>query len=95
MAQATTTEKPFAVGEFADFYEGEYRSKVEVIAVDGDEVTALVAGELVIFTPRPSDGMLVKLGSPDHEVMPTMIYRRAVTAEEKQGFFNRVKSFFA
>ena len=94
MTQATTTEKTFEAGEVVDFYQGEYRSKVEVVSVDGDEVVALVAGGRVIFTPRPSDGMLVKLGSPDYEVLPTMIYRREDKAPAKAGFLKKVADFF-
>lgn len=88
----TKTPETFVTGETVSYYHGEYRMDVKVVAVDGDRVTVAVYGDLVTFTPRPSDGMFVKLGSPDHEVLPTMIYHREVPAPKKA---NAVATFFS
>lgn len=71
----------FVVGEMVDFCDGEYRRKVQVTAVNGNEVTARVRAQPMVFTPRPSDGKHVKVGSPDYEVTPTMISRPAPKAK--------------
>lgn len=78
----TKTPETFVTGETVTYYEGEYRKDVQVVAVDGDRVTVAVYGDLVTFAPRVSDGMHVELGSPDHEVLPTMIYHREVPAQK-------------
>jgi hypothetical protein len=76
MTEQSNPEQPekFIVNEWATFYEGEERRKVQITAVDGSTVTARVYGQPMTFSPRPSDGKFVKVGSPDHEVMPTMIH---------------------
>jgi hypothetical protein len=96
MSAAISTE-PYTKGEKVSLYIGESQTTVEVVSVDGDEVTVNHYGELVIFTPRASDRMMVKLGSPDHEVMPTMIYRpeSAPAQVAKKSFFEKVVDFFA
>lgn len=93
MAQAFIDQKPFVKGEFVTLYEGEYRTKVEVVQVDGNEVTVNHYGQLTIFTPRLSDGMFVKLGSPDFEVMPTMIYHAQDEVPTPQTFLQKMFSF--
>lgn len=77
MNSENTLDRPsaaeFIVNEWAQFFEGEERRKVQITEVNGSEVTARVYGKPMTFTPRPSDGKFVKKGSPDYEVMPTMI----------------------
>ena len=96
MSVAVSTA-PYAKDEKVTLYVGEDQTTVDVVSVDGDEVTINHYGELIIFAPRASDGMMVKLGSPDHEVMPTMIYRRRPRAQKvaKKSFFEKVVDFFA
>lgn len=88
-----STPEVFIVGEWAKFYEGEENRKVQITEVNGTEVTARVHGRPMTFTPRPSDGKFVKKGSPDHEVMPTMIsYLPPV--EKKKTTWRDVRDFF-
>lgn len=96
MSVAVSTE-PYTKGEKVTLYVGEDQTTVDVVSVDGDEVTVNHYGELVIFAPRASDGMMVKLGSPDHEVMPTMIYRRRPRAQKvaKKSVLDKLVEFFA
>lgn len=82
MSAAISTE-PYKKGDKVTLYVGESQTTVEVVSVDGNEVTVNHYGDLVIFAPRASDGMMVKLGSPDYEVLPTMIYRRRPRPEQK------------
>jgi hypothetical protein len=93
MAATFTDTKPFIVDEWVSHYEGEYRHKVQVVAVDGDTVTIEDHGRQEKFSPRASDGMFVKLGSPDFEVMPTMIYHREEPVEKmsRRSFFGFFK----
>lgn len=92
-SEAQPTPGVFVVGEWAKFYEGEESRSVQITEVNGDEVTARVYGRPMTFTPRSSDGKFVKKGSPDHEVMPTMIAyippaeeKKAVTFKSALGF---------
>lgn len=76
MSATAILTKPFIKDEWVSHYEGEYRHQVQVVAVDGDVVTIEDNGRQKKFSPRASDGMFVLVGSPDFEVMPTMIYHR-------------------
>jgi hypothetical protein len=71
--EAQNPTEAFIVGEWVTFYEGEERRKFQITEVAGSKVTVRVYGQPMTFSPRPSDGEFVKVGSPDHEVMPTMI----------------------
>lgn len=77
----------FVVDEWAQFYEGEERRKVQITVVTDNEVTVRVYGSPMTFRPRPSDGEFVKVGSPDHEIMPTMI--RPIAPEPKKSKTSR------
>lgn len=83
----------FIVGEWAEFYEGEARRKVQITAVNGSEVTARVKGRPMVFIPRNSDGKLVKAGSPDYEVMPTMITSLPPSAKKEKTSWRDVGDF--
>ena len=89
------TPETFVVGETVTFYRGDDRYSVEVIGVDGDVVRAKVFGEVMVFTPRASDGMHVKLGSPDFEVMPDMIYHPEPVEPVKVSFWKRIANLFS
>lgn len=94
-SQASSTPEEFKVGEWAQFYEGEDRRKVQITAVTDTEVTARVYGSPMTFNPRPSDGEFVKAGSPDHEVMPTMIRPIAPAPEKsKASRWRDIRDFF-
>lgn len=85
----------FKVGEWAQFYEGEERRRVQITAVNDTEVTVRVYGSPMVFAPRPSDGEFVKVGSPDHEVMPTMIRPIAPKPEKSKGSrWRDIRDFF-
>lgn len=71
--EETTAPETFVVGEWAELYEGKSHRKAQITAVNGVEVTARVHGKPMTFAPRVSDGKMVKKGSPDYEVRPTMI----------------------
>lgn len=97
MTAQSTPEGPsapesFVVGEWATFYEGEDRRKVQITAVTESEVTARVHGQPMTFVPRTSDGELVKKGSPDYELMPTMI-RWIAPVEKKKTTWRDVRDF--
>lgn len=85
-----TSPETFVVDETVSYFEGEHRTEVKVVSVKGDRVTVDAYGQKVTFAPRASDGMHVKEGSPDHEVMPTMIYHRNPEAPKAE---NSVKEW--
>lgn len=78
---AKTVEK-FVVGESVFRYVGEDKWKVTVVAVAGDKVTIMDGVNRISYTPR-TDGKHVKVGSPDYEVMPDMIYHPKPKAASK------------
>lgn len=87
-----TSPETFVAGETVTYYRGENRMPVQVVSVDGDEVIANIYGDLVIFKPRASDGMHVKEGSPDYEVLPEMIYHPKPVLSKNE---NSVKEWFS
>lgn len=92
MAESITPET-FVVGEWVEFREGESTRKVQVTEATATEVTARVYGKPMVFTPRNSDGKFVKAGSPDYEVMPTMIVRLPPAPEKKTSRWKDIRDF--
>jgi hypothetical protein len=67
------TPENFKVDETVTRYVGEDKWDVKVVAVEGDAVTVEDGPLTITYAPRV-DGVHVKVGSPDFEVMPDMIY---------------------
>lgn len=101
MKSANIINKPFVKNEWVSHVEGDFWSDVYVSDVDGDVVTVINGNGRPVgkFSPRASDGTFVRIGSPDFEVMPTMIYHRAkvvtpAKAEKRVSFVRKVTGFF-
>lgn len=64
MTENSNSPEKFIVGEWVGLYDGKKLSrKVEVLAVNGDEVTVTITNKQEKFAPRPSDGKMVKVGA--------------------------------
>jgi hypothetical protein len=95
MTTMNKTPETFVAGETVTFWQGESRRSVEVISVDGNEVIANVAGELMLFAPRESDGWHVALGESEFAVMPDMIRHPKPVPPVKVPLWDRIAEFFA
>jgi hypothetical protein len=73
--------EPFFVGETAVYFHGEDQWQVEVVAVNGEEVTVQIShGRQGVFAPR-GDGNYVEKGSRETDVMPDLIFRMSPVSE--------------
>lgn len=68
MTEHNNKPETFVEDEIVFLYQGsKYNRKLLVSAVNGDAVTVKIANRETVFTPRVSDGKMVKVGSHGHK----------------------------